>query len=46
MVMVSSKAVGTLAPTAGVDVCVFCACEEACNDYDDIEEPVLADLVI
>jgi len=40
------KAVGTLASTAGVDVCVICACEEDCNDCDGIEAPELADLVI
>jgi len=46
MAMVAPKANGTLAPTAGVDVCVLCGCEEDCNDCDDIEAPVLADLVI
>jgi hypothetical protein len=33
MVMVVPKVVGTFASTAGVDVCVFCACEEDYNDW-------------
>jgi hypothetical protein len=44
--MTAPKAVCTLASTAGVDVCVICACEEDYNDCDDIEAQVLADLVI
>jgi len=40
------KAIGTLAPIAGADVCVIFAFEEDCNDCDDIEELVLADLGI
>jgi hypothetical protein len=43
MAMVAPKAVGKLAPTAWVDVCVICAYKEDCNDID---APVLADLVI
>ena len=46
MAMVAPQAVGTLAPTIGVDVCVIFAFEEDCNDCDDIEELVLADLGI
>jgi hypothetical protein len=46
MTMVAPKVVGTLAPTAGVNVCVIYACEEDCNDCDDIEALVLADFVI
>lgn len=46
MAMVAPKATGTLASTVGPNVRVICACEEDYNDYDDIEAPVLADLVI
>ena len=40
MAMVVPKVVGTLASTAGVDVCVICACENDCNDCDDIEASI------
>jgi len=46
MAVVAPKAVGTLKSIAGMDVCVVCACEEVFNDCDDIEAPVLVDLVI
>jgi len=46
MVVVAPKAVGTITSIKGMDVCVFCACEDDCNDCDDIEAPVLTDLVI
>jgi len=44
--MVAPKAVGTCTSIVRMDVCVICACEEDCNDCDDIKAPVLADLVI
>jgi len=46
MAMVAPKAVGTLASTAGANVCVICVREENCNDCDDIEASVLVDLVL
>jgi len=46
MAMVAPTAVDTLAPTAGADACVNCACEEDCDDCDEIEAPILTDLVI
>jgi len=44
--MVVPTAIGTLAPTARADARVICAYDEDCDDCDDIEAPVLADLVI
>jgi hypothetical protein len=44
--MVTPKAVDTLAPTAGADARVNCACDEDCDDCDDIEATILTDLVI
>jgi len=46
MAMIAPTAVDTLEPTEWADACVYCACEEDCDDYDDIEVSVLADLVI
>jgi len=46
MAMVAPKVVGTLAPTAGLDVCAIYACEEDCNDRDDIDAPVLTDFIL
>ena len=46
MAMVAPTVVDTLAPTEGANTGVDCACEEDCDDCDDIEAPVLADLVI
>jgi len=46
MAMVAPKVVGTLASTAGVDVCVIYACEEDFNYCDNIEAPVFVDLII
>jgi hypothetical protein len=44
--MVAPTTVDTLAPTVGANASVDCACEEDCNDCDDIEAPLLVDLVI
>jgi len=44
--MAAPTAVDTLAPTVWEDACVNCACEEDCDDCDDVEAPLLVDLVI
>ena len=46
MAMVVPTALDTLARTAWADVHVIWACEEDCDDSDDIEATVLADLFI
>jgi len=46
MAMVSPTFVDTLAPTVEADACVDCACEADCDDYDDVEAPLLVGLVI
>ena len=46
MAMVSPMVVDTVAPTKGADTHVNCACDEVCDDCDDIEAPILVDLVI
>jgi hypothetical protein len=46
MAMVAPTTVDTLAPTTGADARVICTCEEDLDDYDDIEAPILMDLVI
>jgi hypothetical protein len=47
MAMVSSTVVvGTLAPTKGADARLDCPCEDDCDDCDNIEAPILMDLVI
>ena len=42
MAMVAPTTVRTVASTAGADVRVIFACEEDCNDCDNIEAPILA----
>jgi len=44
--MVAPTTIDTLAPTVGTDVCVNCACEEDCDDCDDVEATLLVDLII
>ena len=46
MAMVATTVVDTLVPNAGEDAHVICACEEDCDDCDDIVAPILVDLDI
>jgi len=46
MFLVAPTTVDTQTPTTGADAHVICAFEEDYDDCDDIETPILADLVI